>query len=309
MPGARQLTLPGEPVQGEPVNVTPASVAEAATQHDALRGQAAPPYTSSRRALGQYFTPDVIVEFVYDALEAVRPELVRPAIIDPACGDGAFLGTAIERSVTTPERIWGIEKDAAIAAAWDESGLLARLDGRLVLGDGLDSTALPSHMREGQFDLVVGNPPFARVSCSDVPGGERFLTWRRFAAGRTRGRRRGRPVKVPLEALFLERFAELAAPGGTAAIVLPDGVLANRRLAFLRQWLLTGFTVHAIVAFPRGVFSKTGTTAKTNVIIFSKQRPDPGRCSLLADVDGREPVLQAARRVAQSLRGLQVAQA
>jgi len=44
-------------------------------------------------ALGQYFTPPTVVEFMYQMLLAMMPAKDKrlPRIIDPACGEGIFL--------------------------------------------------------------------------------------------------------------------------------------------------------------------------------------------------------------------------
>src|SRR5438132_5217432 len=46
-----------------------------------------------RRALGQFFTPKLVAEFMWGVIEAFGPKALKrdARVIDPACGDGVFL--------------------------------------------------------------------------------------------------------------------------------------------------------------------------------------------------------------------------
>ena len=84
-----------------------------------------------QRALGQYFTPEHVVELCYRMLRTLDPDAANPSIIDPACGEGAFLSYALEHGITTPDRLFGVEKDPAVADTITSSGM------NLFIGDGL----------------------------------------------------------------------------------------------------------------------------------------------------------------------------
>jgi len=79
-----------------------------------------------------------------------------------------------------------------------------------------------------------------------------------------------RLVSFPIEILFLERFIQLIKPGGYIAIIVPDGILANYNLQFVREWLFKQARVLAIVSLPRETFKYIGTTAKTSIIFMQK---------------------------------------
>ena len=209
------------------------------------------------RVLGQYFTPEPVVELCYRMLRALDTDTRNPRIIDPACGQGAFLAYALAHGITTPGRLYGIEKDPEVAGI----GL------NILIADGLlpysHTPTLPH-----AFDWVVGNPPFGTHSHPKQSILEKnFTIWR--------GRANVDFSKYPIEILFLERFWQLAKPGGYVAIIVPDGILANARLSYVREWLTARATVKAVVSLPQHTFYRTGAAAKTSILVFKKESGVP----------------------------------
>lgn len=208
---------------------------------------------SRARILGQYFTPEPVVDLCYRMLRAFDPQASNPRIIDPACGEGAFLTYALEHGITPLDHLYGIEKDAEVAASVKDLS-----QDNLLIGDGL--TPETPNLPEGGFDWVVGNPPF----------GTRGLTGSESAFTIWHGRRSPR---YPIEILFLERFWQLAKPGGYVAIIIPDGILANARLSYVREWLSQRAAIKAIISLPQHTFHRTGASAKASVLVFRKSSP------------------------------------
>lgn len=186
-----------------------------------------------RRIYGQYFTPPEVVACCFALLAGALP--AEPAIVDPACGDGAFLGYALASGLAPAARLSGCDLDPALVDLLHAQGLAGAR-----LADGLDPAALPA----GAFDLVVGNPPFG-VATS----------------------RLGQPA-LASEVRFLLRALELARPGGLVALVLPNGVLANERLAELRAGLLARAAPLAVIGLPRATFRASGTHAQCSLLVL-----------------------------------------
>jgi hypothetical protein len=107
---------------------------------------------------------------------------------------------------------------------------------------------------------VVGNPPFGTRCLTIEP---KYLSFTINA---------GRPLdNYPIEILFLERFWQLARPGGFVAIIIPDGILANARLAYVREWLTCRATIKEVVSLPQHTFHRNGAASKASILVFKKE--------------------------------------
>jgi hypothetical protein len=87
---------------------------------------------------------------------------------------------------------------------------------------------------------------------------------------------------TPIEVFFVERFVQLARPGGLVAAIVPESILAGDQLAALRTWLMESMQVLAVIALPQKVFSGVGANARTGVIF--------GRRYTRHERDGAEPI-------------------
>jgi len=242
---------------------------------------------NQKRHLSQFFTPEVVVQFMFD-LVSFDPLW---KVMDPACGDGAFLKEALKRGGGV---VAGMDIDPEAIEAAQEN--LREFAGRfhLFCQDGLTSIECESGFWKGHYDFVIGNPPFAsskwRVRDKE--------TLRQFTLAQIEDEKHAfqlpllseslRPVKTResqvIEVLFLERFVQLARPGGEVAIILPEGIFANSNLRYVREWLVNNFTIRAVVGLPRETFKDMGTTAKTAVLYLEKHKPPENHQVLLAEV-------------------------
>ncbi len=75
-----------------------------------------------------------------------------------------------------------------------------------------------------------------------------------------------------IEILFLERFIQLAKPGGWIAIIIPDGILANSNSHYVREFISKKTKVEAIISLPRDAFKSVGTSAKTSILFLQKYK-------------------------------------
>jgi type I restriction enzyme M protein len=241
-----------------------------------------------RRQLGQYFTPPEVVDLALAVVGWLQPGLARGTLLDPSCGEGAFLQGAL-RAGFAPDRLYGLDSDPAMVPVWRAAGLLGRAPAPcLAIADGLGGGG------RAQFDVVAGNPPFA---------GTMSLSSQLTIAGLDQGTfpdsPRGAGGSLPRELWFLQRSLGLLRPGGLLALVLPEGVLANRRWRDLRSGVLAANQVEAIIGLPRRTFRASRTTVKTCLVIARRQPPAPGHRVRLAELeadelaDGAEEVLAA----------------
>ena len=76
-------------------------------------------------------------------------------------------------------------------------------------------------------------------------------------------------AKETPQILFIERCLHLLKPGGKLAIVLPDGILGNDTLTYLREWILDRAKVLAVIDVPIETFMPY-TSTKTSVLLLKK---------------------------------------
>lgn len=128
------------------------------------------------------------------------------------------------------------------------------------------------------FDVIVTNPPFgSKIPVKDTHILEQFeigYIWRNEqydTSGQT-----GWTIasdfqsSVPPERLFIERCLQFLKPGGRLAIVLPDSILGNPGLGYIRQWLNERTRVIASVDLHADTFQPRNGT-QTSVVILQKK--------------------------------------
>ena len=72
------------------------------------------------------------------------------------------------------------------------------------------------------------------------------------------------------EVLFIEQAEQYLADGGYLAIVLPDGILTNYSMQYVRDYISDTFRVVAVVSMPQTAFMATGAGVKSSVLFLKK---------------------------------------
>jgi type I restriction enzyme M protein len=136
----------------------------------------------------------------------------------------------------------------------------------------------------GTFDVLFTNPPFgANILITD----EEVLSqydlanrWRRDTDSglwEAQARKDGTPVlqkAVPPEILFVERCVQFLKPGtGRMAMVIPNGILNNPALGYIRQWLLRNCQILAVVDMHRDLFQPKNDT-QTSMVFLRRLRTE-----------------------------------
>ena len=229
---------------------------------------------------GQFFTPPVVAQFMWRVVaECVGGKLSDSRVIDPSSGEGVFLHVALQMGLIREERAVGIELDTGLRPRG-----MARL-GRTVVGDALLGQF--AGVDDGGFDVVIGNPPFGRISDVLPPalvldlervGGDRFGIW-------SGGARKGE-----VEQLFLDRALQLVSPGGVVAFIMPEGFLANDRAQVARDWVLERAEVLAIASLPESAFRRPGLNATTDVIVLRRRSEERRRDQTAVVMVGRRRI-------------------
>ena len=118
-------------------------------------------------------------------------------------------------------------------------------------------------MPAGRMDLVITNPPFGGKAVVDDPHllSKYELTGFESASSRS---------SLPAEQIFVEGALRYVKPGGRLAIVLPDSILNNPSLEFIRRWLDRRTRIVATVDLPKETFATSGGVPNPSVLIVQK---------------------------------------
>ncbi|MCY4130151.1 MAG: N-6 DNA methylase [Gammaproteobacteria bacterium] len=129
----------------------------------------------------------------------------------------------------------------------------------------------------GLFDVIVTNPPFGsniKIKGSHILGQFNLgHLWRENpdANGPEDQFYMSDELQsaVPPEQLFIERCLQMLKPGGRLAIVLPDSILSNPGLSFIRQWLISKGIIVASIDLHVDTFQPRNGT-QTSVLVVQK---------------------------------------
>lgn len=241
-----------------------------------------------RGQLGQYFTMRPLARFAVAMLELGPKDFV----LDPTCGSGGFLLEALlqvwhsvdENFKGQPDaqlqtmktdfahkHVFGIEIHEILARIC-KINLLLHHDGHTNIEADRscldESFILPRLAKgDGQFNRIVGNPPFGdEVKEGDKDHlGTNTLSNFEISAERT---------SVASEQVIVERCVNLLEEGGRFSLVLPDGFFNNQsensNCPRVRSWLARHGLIEAIVSLPDHAFDRSGAQNKTSVLFFRK---------------------------------------
>jgi len=229
---------------------------------------------------GQFRTPRHIIKLMNDL---VQPQLGQ-RIADPACGTAGFLLGAYQYILTDL-----VKREDSETIAPDEDGFMratvsATLNENLkhiveesLYGYDIDTTMVrlglmnlmmhgidqpnidykdtlsKSYNEDAQFDIILANPPFTgNIDKGDINESLKLGT-------------------TKTELLFIERIYTMLKMGGTAAVVVPQGVLFGSGKAFVeaRKLMVEKSELKAVITMPSGVF-KPYAGVSTAILLFTK---------------------------------------
>ncbi|TAE25576.1 MAG: SAM-dependent DNA methyltransferase [Cytophagales bacterium] len=229
---------------------------------------------------GQFRTPRHIIDL---AVELVRPK-INKRIADPACGSGGFLlaaylyiltqyttdkddylkrdedgflrGTRADQLTTKKRLTW----ESRYFQGFDIDQTMVRMGLMNLMMHGFKNpqvdyrdTLSKEYKEEIKYDYVFANPPFTgNIDKGDINENLKLPT-------------------TKTELLFLERIIRMLRPGGTAAVIVPQGVLFGSGSAFklIRQKMVEEAELKAVITIPSGVF-KPYAGVSTALLIFTK---------------------------------------
>lgn len=289
---------------------------------------------------GQYFTPRGVIKLAVQILDPKENE----RILDPACGTGGFLVATLAHMLekfrkeneqnaateTTQEffdvhdQLRQFAERQLFGADFDPFLIKASQMNMVMAGDGrghlyhINSLEFPKgHLPDlerarkeiplGSVDVVMTNPPFG----SDIPITDPAILeqyelahhWERAPDNsfRRTGKRHG---SVAPEILFIERCLDWLKPGGRVGIVLPDGILGNPAMEYVRWWILRYSWVLASVDLPVEVFIvEANVNILTSLLFLKKKTLDEVRAEDLGGAVDYPVFMAVAEKVGFDRRG------
>jgi type I restriction enzyme M protein len=254
-----------------------------------------------RGNFGQYFTPRKIVDFAISVLPIKNDSLV----LDTSCGSGGFLLYALNKVRKQADalypnhkndvkqnakhykywhdfaekNLYGIEINEQISRA-AKMNMIIHDDGHtnVITSDGLlhpdeiKKATTNNGFTYNTFDFIVTNPPFGSII---------RLTEKAYMKTYKLGKKEGDWLAVnekpetqrenqSTEILFIEQCYNFLNFGGYLAIVVPDGILTNSSLQYVRSMIEDKFRIVAVVSLPQTAFTATGAGVKSSVMFLKK---------------------------------------
>lgn len=127
---------------------------------------------------------------------------------------------------------------------------------QMALKESMSDSGRQTRTDLGHFDFLFTNPPFGTKIPIDEPSIlEHFELAHKWERDGDRWIRTGKlQSSQPPEILFIERCYQFLKEGGRMAIVLPDGILGNPNLEYVRYWILQNTKVLASIDLPVEAF-------------------------------------------------------
>lgn len=254
-----------------------------------------------RGDFGQYFTPRNIVKFIVNSL----PITNESRVLDTSCGSGGFLLYALDKVrqeaneyypdfKTDPEqsrkhwnhwhdfaekRLFGIEINEQIART-AKMNMIIHDDGHtnVISSDGLLRDEVMQVKNDnkgfqyGTFDFIITNPPFGssvkqteKAYLNQYNLGNKDVSWLDTKNSAVKER-----ANQSTEVLFIEQCHNFLAENGYLAVVIPDGILTNSSLQYVRDNIEEWYKIIAVVSMPQTAFAHTGAGVKSSVLFLRK---------------------------------------
>ncbi|MFA7686551.1 MAG: N-6 DNA methylase [Moheibacter sp.] len=254
-----------------------------------------------RGEFGQYFTPRVIVQFIVEALPIKNTSLV----LDTSCGSGGFLLHALDKvrrqaDEEFPEykddkeeyigwheywhnfaqnNLYGIEINEQIART-AKMNMIIHDDGHtnVISVDGLldEKEVYKFTSNKGfqynKFNFIITNPPFGSSVKQNEKHyletyflGNKYPDWLDYRNSKEEVRN-----NQSTEVLFIEQCYNYLSENGYLSIVIPDGILTNSSLQYVRDAIEDWYRIVAVVSLPQTAFTSTGAGVKSSVLFLKK---------------------------------------
>lgn len=282
-----------------------------------------------RGNFGQFFTPRPIVKFIVDVLPITHESVV----LDTSCGSGGFLLQALEkvrREADTfydqdskehwrhwhdfaEKNLYGIEINEQISRA-AKMNMIIHDDGHtnVITADGLLSDKALQEFTKNQgfkynrFDFIITNPPFGsaikqneKAYLTQYNFGNSEVSWLDTANTKVKAR-----ATQSTEVLFVEQCYYFLQEYGYLAVVIPDGILTNSSLQYVRDQIEDWYRIVAVISLPQTAFTATGAGVKSSVL-FLRKYPEKYTQKLKEQKIKLQDLLKAEKQYIETVESLE----
>lgn len=234
--------------------------------------------------------------FLLHALDKVRREADRMA------EEGYFGAKSVQHHKHwhdfAENNLFGVEISEGIART-AKMNMIIHDDGHtnVIAFDGLESIDTMRERTKNQgfkpnsFDYIITNPPFGAkvklkekryledydLGCKDVDWLDAKLknvTVKQKKVGEKDFIRRTLLEQArdqqTTEVLFIEQCHRFLKPGGYMAMVIPDSILTNSSMQYVRDWIEEHWRIVSVVSLPQFAFAANGAGVKSSVLFLRK---------------------------------------
>ena len=237
--------------------------------------------------MGQFFTPRELIRFAVEMLNPTKDD----SVLDPAVGSGGFLlnsmdnvrefaeknydkGEALEHwHDFAQHKLYGIEINDQIARIC-KMNMIIHDDGHTnvistdALQDFKEINDIHRGFKKDHFDIVLTNPPFgATVKKTEKDYMDNY------ELGKNKKTQKS-------EILFIEKVIDFVKPcTGRIGIVLPNGILTNSSLQYVRDLIMERCQILAVVSLPQFAFSHYGAGVKASLVFLRRKGENEESCN------------------------------
>ena len=281
---------------------------------------------------GEYFTPRNVCDMAVEMVLSLFPErrLTSLKVFDSCCGTGGFLVSTINllrKKISSVEyakggsgeeirnrinlrvkelaerNLFGMDINPFLVRT-AQMNLVMHGDGSANVFQG-NSLVAPgewndlnarNQVKQGIFDIVLTNPPFGGSAEVDDPHILSRYELANFGISKIRS-------SLPAEQLFVEAAFKYVKPGGFLAIVLPDSILNNPSLEFIRRWLLENSRVVASIDLPKETFAEGRGVKNPSVLVVQRLTTSETRLARARAIEEYEIFMAIPEKVGRDQRG------
>jgi type I restriction enzyme M protein len=225
-------------------------------------------------------------------------------VLDTSCGSGGFLLYALDKVREqanhfydikhepvehkehwhnfAEKNLFGIEISTQIART-AKMNMIIHDDGHtnVIASDGLlrdvdmQEKSGNKEFKYNSFDFIITNPPFGssikqteKAYMNQYNLALKELDWLNTNASAKTTIRESQSTEV----LFIEQCYNFLTEKGYLAMVIPDGILTNSSMQYVRDNIEEMYRIIAVVSMPQTAFSATGAGVKSSVLFLRKHK-------------------------------------